>query len=349
VAGIISSTGAAQQGSLPPALEYGIPHFEVTSGSYWDEFIDPADYPPGQTNYAFSPRALCKEEAVLTADFIASKPEWSTVVLMRGTKAHDRMHTETIRERLGILSDPTDPDNPRASDPWMGEVVNAEDVVMEYQEENPESWIPWRDHLRAVARDYPAAVMFFHLRGDSNNFSFLEAAKDVSYVPDIVTCGMARKSSLLDAVNPGIVDYLAGNLYFVTRGPVQGEHYDSFVAALEEFSGYSPDFWAASAYDAAAMLGLAVATVGSTSREAIRDAIVDVSRDGAPVDYRNMGQALSMAHSGADLNYEGASGPADFRDDRSIPGRFWVDEIQYSTGAEAGSYNPLAGWDRSDI
>ena len=301
VAAIISSSGAAQQGSIKLAMQYQIPHFEISSGAYWDEIIDEED-PMHEVaqQYAFSPRALCVYEAEMTADYIASRTEWQRVYLLRGTKTHDKIHTEIIRARLALLADAENPDNPRRDDPWTGEIVNEEDLEMQYPD--AEGFEQWGTHVEAV-KAAGADVMFFHLRGDDNNFDFLISARDNDYTPDIITCGMARKTSLLNAINPGIVDYLAGHdrtpaqsrLYFVTRGPVENERVNPFLERVRNLSGNdSPDFWTRSAYDTAAVVGLSVIAAGSTDSAAVRDAMLETSRDGTPVGYGDLAMARTL-------------------------------------------------------
>jgi ABC-type branched-subunit amino acid transport system substrate-binding protein len=326
VAAILSSSTVAHEVSLPVALDNGIPHFEISAGSPDDEFIDPIDHPEGAIEYAFSIRALCSEEAIMTADYIASRPDWRSIVLARGTKAHDLTHTRLIRERLGEIE-------------WAGE-LDEEDLVMPYPDEDGHR--PWRDHFEALAQgpDRPDAV-FFHINGDANNLAVFEDLEAISFGVPFVTCGMSQGiPNLLNRVDPGVVDYLAGRVTFVTRGPEGSDELSTFKADLEELSGRPADTWAAGAYDATVLVGLAIAQVGGIDGAALRDAIVLLSRSGDPYHYGQVSEAIDRVRSGDDIDWQGASGSVDIRDDRTVPGKYRVDEILYD-GGETGEYHTL--------
>lgn len=339
VAAIMSTTTAAFTGSLRVALDLRIPHFELSSGSHYDEFIlredfpDPADYAQ-HTSFSFASRPLCMQEAVMTADFIASRPEWQRIALARGTRVHDQMHTRVIRERLAVLADPDDPDNPMRDAPWRGEIVNAEDHVMEYGSN-------WSEHLDAIT-GMDVDAFFFHLNGDDNNFDFLEQARLAEVEPAIVTCNMAEKSELLDPINPGIGDWLAGRLWFVGRRPRGSDLVAQWREAYTQFSGLSGDRWTPGAYDAAMILGLALLAPGAAEGgEPLRDAILQVASGGTPVDYGNIRLAAELARAGMDIDYQGVSGSMDFREDHTIPGEFMVDRVNWDAAANQGSYSTL--------
>ena len=60
------------------------------------------------------------------------------------------------------------------------------------------------------------------------------------------------------------------------------------------------------------------------------------SKNGEDIDY-----------GGSPENPIGATGPFDFRDDLSVEGRFWVDQVMYTDSAEQGAYMPFDEWDRT--
>jgi hypothetical protein len=352
VTAIISSTTAAFQGSLPVALELRVPHIEISSGSHFEEFPgirrrDHADMTEEQyasfVSFSFSTRPLCTQEAIMTADFIASRPEWQRVVLMRGDKTHDTMHTTVIRERLALLADPTDPANPMRSSPWTGTVLDGDpggegsDYVMTYDSD-------WSVHFRAVAAMDPD-VVFYHLNGDSVNFDFLEQASIEDFPAPIVTCNMSEKQELLDPVNPGIVDWLAGRLWFVGRRPIRGDALTTFREDYKAFAGFDADAWSPSGYDAGVLIGLGVVgahqATGGVLPEAIRDAMEAVSGSGEQVGYGALPHALELIRAGADVDYDGPSGTLEVRDDRSVPGEFMVDQVTFDPETGQGQYPTL--------
>lgn len=352
VSAIISSTTAAFQGSLPVALELRVPHVEISSGSHFDEFsgVRRSDHPEmtdeayaEHVSVAFSTRPVCMQEAVMTADFIASRPDWQRVVIMRGDKRHDAMHAEVIRERLALLADPANPANPRREQPWSGTVLDADpegsgtDLVMDYASD-------WGAHLRAVEALDPD-VVFYHLNGDVTNFSFLDQASIEEFSAPIVTCNMSEKEELLDPVNPGIVDWLAGRLWFVGRRPVDGDALTEFKADYRSFTGFAADSWAVSGYDAAVLIGLGIVgayqQTGDTEPTAIRDAMEAATSSGERVGYGEIGRALELLRAGDDVDYDGPSGTLDLRPDRSVPGEYMVDEVTFDTGTGEGDFETL--------
>lgn len=119
-AAVISSTGSAQLGSTQVSAENGVPHFETSFGSHYNEFV-PADVGAEVESYMFSTRALCLPEAIVTADYIAEKFPTAKIALFRGDKTHDQMHTDIIRQRLAELG-------------WQGTLLVSDD-------EAPVRWI----------------------------------------------------------------------------------------------------------------------------------------------------------------------------------------------------------------
>ena len=362
-AAFISSTGPAHEGSLPVALRLRVPHFEVSSGAKEDEFIQRDAYADlsdeeyrDMRSFAFSGRALCDQEALKTADFIASRSdEWQRVVIMRGDKEHDRMHARMIRGRLEELA---------RTGQWRGTIANDTDYLMAYPDLSGDGEAgtepkPWREHLTAVKEMYSPDVIFFHLRGDKHNFDFFKDWKRVGGELDptkIVTCNMAEKPNLLDPVNPGVIDFLGGRLWFVGRGPLKGgngnPNWDRFK---DQYKAYvpelSPDTWTAGVYDAAMLLALAFAKAGSTDGAAVRDAIVEISKGGTEVDFDEVDRAFRIVRSGQDVDYQGASGPMDFLQPEPSPaysdygwvvhGVYRVDEVRWDEDAGEGSYVTL--------
>jgi ABC-type branched-subunit amino acid transport system substrate-binding protein len=340
LAGIISSSEPAQAGSLPLALELEVPHFEISSGVRWDEFVDAAD--TRAHKLAFTAQATAQSEAVFLADYIRTRDVWERIVIMRGDSSTDRLHTATIRSRLTQLS-------------WPGRILNNQDIVMEYD------GVPWRDHLAMLdAFSPPPDVVYFKLSGDTNVQDFLGDAKLIQLFPNLVTSGTTLDEELLDAVNPGIVDFLASNFSFAARSPVSEElgnsYLEAFQSDFEQFLEQNPvvqsyELWAPAAYDASMVMGLGIVAAGSTDGYEVADAIQQLSREGQQVGYGDAAQALQLLRAGTDIDYYGASGPFDIRDDsidgsvrdtaRAVPGELRIYEARYTMGAAQGSYASL--------
>lgn len=340
VAGVISSSEPAQAGSLPVALELEVPHFEISSGVRWDAFIDAAD--PRAHQLAFSAQATAQTEAVFLADYIQSRDVWERLVILRGDSSIDRVHTATLRSRLAQLG-------------WPGRILNPQDIVMPY------SGGAWRDALSALDTfSPPPDVVFFRLSGDTNVQSFLSDAKLIEFFPNLVTSGTTLDSELLDPVSPGIIDFLDRNFSFAARSPVSAElgnpYIERFRGDFDRFVENDPlvdayELWAPAAYDAAMILGLGIAAAGSTDGYQIAMACQQLSREGEAVGYGETERALSLLRQGADIDYYGASGPFDIRDDaidgstrdtaRAVPSELRVYEARYREEERQGSYVAL--------
>ncbi|UYG04101.1 ABC transporter substrate-binding protein [Halomonas sp. LR3S48] len=124
-------------------------------------------------------------------------------------------------------------------------------------------------------------------------------------------------ASLVDAVG---ADALEGMI--ATRpGSPELPGTDIFGQAAEE-AGFDPSaVFAAQAYDAAFLLGLAIEQNGNAEREGLSQALRSVSS--APGEVILPGEwekALELIAAGEEINYEGASGSHEFDDNGDVPG-----------------------------
>ncbi|MGR4066551.1 ABC transporter substrate-binding protein [Billgrantia sp. C5P2] len=124
-------------------------------------------------------------------------------------------------------------------------------------------------------------------------------------------------ASLVDAVG---ADALEGMI--ATRpGSPELPGTDIFGQAAEE-AGFDPSaVFAAQAYDAAFLLGLAIEQNGNAEREGLSQALRSVSS--APGEVILPGEwekALKLIAAGEEINYEGASGSHEFDDNGDVPG-----------------------------
>jgi branched-chain amino acid transport system substrate-binding protein len=105
-----------------------------------------------------------------------------------------------------------------------------------------------------------------------------------------------------------------------------------FNATYKEFSGLEPSNPAADrAYDAGAIVGLAVAQAGSAESAAIKDAIRKVvSADGEVIHAGKdeFAKALQLIKDGKPIKYEGVIGPIQFDEHGDITGPFRLWRIQ---------------------
>jgi ABC-type branched-subunit amino acid transport system substrate-binding protein len=264
-------------------------------------------------------------EPDVTAELLearASSPGWGSIFVMRGSQAHDRMHTLELREGLTARGE-------------GGRVLNATDVEMS----NSGPFEPYIDMAIAAG----AQVIYYHLNGDDYNLAFMQAAERQGYTGKIVTCGMARRPTLLHATDPGIAPYLSagsateGRLFFAMRGPVTSPSYDAFKADFLEFSGFQADTFSPAGYDAAVLVGLGLAAAGTSDGMALRQAIAESASAGTKYPYGQLPSALAAARGGGDIDYDGASGSLDFVTDSVLGnvsvGRYYIETVVKPTQA----------------
>ena len=377
-AAVFSSTGTAHKASLKAAISNETPHFEMSSGAdYWEFFTDAPDdaYDP---SYSFSTRAMCFPEAVLTARFLDEKYAGQAVVLLRGSKEHDEMHTQTIRQELHRLRD---------ADPTGAHVILADEEGMDVglqpgeagwlEAVNDTAWldtIPTEDEagpyalrydsgddfsapLQKMVADYAPAAFFYHLRGDKPNLNLLKQAVALEgFDGEILTCGMSKSNQIIDYAESDnrTVDF-DQRVFFVSREPIGIGDPDSFFSTwTADFnSTWSPvkaDTWTPGVFDATVLIGLGLVASGGELGPALRDAIRAVATpDGSRFNTNELGSALSALSEGTDIDYSGPSGPLDFNDANRVVGDYNVQYVS-KDGPEdgVGSYVNVEGWGRGD-
>lgn len=322
VAAILSSTTGAMKGSAPTALLEKIPYFEISSGSGLDEAsLTPAH----DRSYSFALRPLCMPEPTVTAELLTQRQStagWQRVFVLRGAQAHDKMHTREFRDSMTARAQ-------------AARIVNAVDV------EVPSDG-PFEPHIDA-AMAAGADIIYFHLNGDGPNLKFMQAAERRGFAGKLVTCGMARRQELIHPTDPGIAQYLSaasaneGRLFFAMRGPVDSPSHRSFKADFLEFSGFDADNFSPAAYDAMVLIGLGIASAGTSEPTALHQAMMAAASGGAIHAYGDLEDALAAARRGEDLDYEGASGSLDLTFDSVLGnvavGRYYFETVVTSTDA----------------
>jgi branched-chain amino acid transport system substrate-binding protein len=165
-----------------------------------------------------------------------------------------------------------------------------------------------------------------------------EALYLISYPVDGATIARAwisqggpRKFLLNDGMNSG--DFIAavgarylGEAYGTSSGTEESASTAYFNATYRDFSGLDPGSPAAvQAYDAGALVGLAIAAGGKADSQSIRDGIYAVTNpDGTAVDAGPEGfrTALALLKAGKPIRYVGVIGPITFDKYGDITGPF---------------------------
>lgn len=118
-------------------------------------------------------------------------------------------------------------------------------------------------------------------------------------------------------------------------GPLAGgDQYEAFASEYESRAGESPQPFTPEAYDAANIAALAAQAAESNEGADLAGQIVDVSREGDAV--TSFGAGADALADGADINYEGASGPVDFTDQGNIRSSFAVFQSTGSAWEQTG-------------
>ncbi|WP_109471456.1 ABC transporter substrate-binding protein [Ornithinimicrobium cavernae] len=136
--------------------------------------------------------------------------------------------------------------------------------------------------------------------------------------------------SLVDESNPAILAGMKGT------APASGAN-EEFVSALAEFDpalGDNTQF-APQVYDCAVTIALAAEAAGSSDPAQIKDAVVDVTKEGtACTSYE---ECKGLIEDGEDIDYNGASGPLDFTD-VGEPGKASIEVYGFN---DAGEFETL--------
>lgn len=100
-----------------------------------------------------------------------------------------------------------------------------------------------------------------------------------------------------------------------------GLHYSEFEARyMAAYGGEPPGIFTSNQYDAVILLALGMAAAGpDATRGQVRDVIPGLSRPGGTVvSIETLERALELAAMGADIDYEGVSGPVDLDDNGDV-------------------------------
>jgi len=148
--------------------------------------------------------------------------------------------------------------------------------------------------------------------------TFIKSWSEQSSPPVVKWFGVvpSSDSAFLSALgDPAIADGMVGAALFLPRDTLG---YRGFETLYRAAYGAGAEITPATArgYDAAMLLLLAIARAGSTDGAGVRDALIEVSKNGAtgtdrPYRPDGIALALNVLRDGTDIDYDGASGPVD--------------------------------------
>lgn len=155
--------------------------------------------------------------------------------------------------------------------------------------------------------------------------------------PDVTWIGTdgVRVPSFVDEVgDPALIGRFFGTAPVTDALTPQ---FNDFRDAYETVYGTAPIPFAANEYDATALLALGIARAGTTDGPAVRDAMIAVSRpppNTGPVFAGGLANALEEIRSGRDVDYNGASGDVDIRDDHNVIASYEIWRYDAPTSTE---------------
>jgi ABC-type branched-subunit amino acid transport system substrate-binding protein len=122
-------------------------------------------------------------------------------------------------------------------------------------------------------------------------------------------------------------------------GPLSGgDRYEEFASEYESRAGESPRPFTAEGYDAMILAALAAEAAGSSNPAELAEQIISVSQDGEAVE--SFQQGSNAIEDGADINYQGASGPVDFTENGNIRSPFAVVQSNGDSWEQTGRIEP---------
>lgn len=136
------------------------------------------------------------------------------------------------------------------------------------------------------------------------------------------TFGYAGNAKMLASLPPAVTEGL------ITFSPSPDIDSPSFAAVKQILGTPDPDPYSCQTYDHASMAILAIAKSGKATGESIHDAVRKICQgDGMKVTSATDGlKALAAGH---DVNYDGASGPCDFKESGDILGcKFRFEQVR---------------------
>ena len=136
------------------------------------------------------------------------------------------------------------------------------------------------------------------------------------------TFGYAGNAKMLASLPPAVTEGM------VTFSPSPAIDSPAYAAVQQILGTDNPDTYACQTYDHASMAVLAIAKAGQATGQAIHDSIRQISQgDGVKVTSATDG--LKALAAGKQINYDGASGPCDFKESGDILGcKFRFEQVR---------------------
>jgi len=180
-------------------------------------------------------------------------------------------------------------------------------AVVEYDKDGT-SFDAEAAQIAAAGVDAISLISF--AEGASFTQALIEAGAGPADIPLYVTDGYKDSVTfdLVDPNNPGVLEGVRST--YPSSSPPDGE--PTFAARFAEYAPDTATIFSAHSYDCTTILVLAAEAAGSTSSVDLAAAINDVTRGGEKCS--SYATCHALLQTGADIDYDGASGPLDFVD-----------------------------------
>lgn len=173
----------------------------------------------------------------------------------------------------------------------------------------------------------------------------MTAATEVTglFIKNYVEAGADEDFELLlgnDVLTPDFIEEMGADVMegMVGQAPAPGPAYDQFAEQHESIHGKAPGAFAAAAYDAMNLIGLAFVKEGEANREAVPNHLGDLGNPpGTKVS--TFAEGKEALNAGEEIDYVGASNPQNFDDTGDPLGPFSVLQATDGEWSEVTTYS----------
>ena len=183
----------------------------------------------------------------------------------------------------------------------------------------------YRSELQTLTQGGPEAIAIFAYYGSSGITIIKNSLENGLFGKFFAADGMFDQS-VIDQIG---ADNLKGNIQITqAASDDQDASYQAFAEAFKATGADPAAPYAAHGYDATFMMALAIEKAGAADRAKIKDALRAISDGkGEVVRPGEWAKAKKLIADGTDINYEGASGSADFDENGDVSGLFAVNVV----------------------
>jgi branched-chain amino acid transport system substrate-binding protein len=183
----------------------------------------------------------------------------------------------------------------------------------------------YRSELQTLTQGDPEAIAIFAYYGSSG----------ITIIKNSLENGMFNKFYAADGMFDKAVieqigaDNLRGKIQITqAASDTEDASFKAFAEAYKTTGGDPAAPYAAHGYDATFMIALAIEKAGAADRSKIAEALRAISHgSGEVVRPGEWAKAKELIAAGTEINYEGASGNADFDENGDVGGVFGVNEV----------------------